>query len=501
MRSAHRTLTRFIALAAAQLAVSQARTTQSGHVSLATVLTLLAATSLTITSAAPARPLQAPSAGRLPMYTTSPYPMVFNPNGQPSGAPPGKYVMTSPHVHLVFWGSQWTDNSKDSGNVYTNAQASFILSDFFTTLASSPWANTLTQYCQGPGVSQGSVYCASNSTYITNPPGFDALFDTNNQLRPPTATSAAAASEAQWAYTQESNDINGVYMIFTPSGVPWNPFNIGCGWHSFPAQPPYVTFAVVPYQPDHYVDCYGGFVNPVINAPSTGGYGDGWFDGLTITAEHEYAETVTDPYPGGGWYDSTGLSGEIGDKCGVGLNPFFNGGYFPVSYQVPLGNVWLLGHYYAIQSLWSNRDNACVIPFDNVNHLYLLDGYGGIHPSGTAPALSSPDYAGYDIARGLAFFGGATGGYWMDGYGHLHSVGNVKPVSSLSYPSFGFDIARSIWPVPWSTPNHPGGYILDGYGGISSFGPRRCSCHAEYPRSPAPTTPLERISHEAWLLT
>jgi hypothetical protein len=141
-----------------------------------------------------------------------------------------------------------------------------------------------------------------------------------------------------------------------------------------------------------------------------------------------------------------------------------------VSYQVPLGNVWSGSNYYAIQALWSNADNACVLPINDIGHMYMLDGYGGIHPSGSAPTLSSPDYLGYDIGRGLAFFGGTTGGYWLDGHGALHSIGNVRSASVLGgVPSWSIDIGRAIWPAPWSTPSHPAGYILDGYGGITSF--------------------------------
>ena len=42
-------------------------------------------------------------------------------------------------------------------------------------------------------------------------------------------------------------------------------------------------------------------------------------DGVTIVEGHEYAETITDQNPAGGWIDSTGY--ENGDKCawvGVG---------------------------------------------------------------------------------------------------------------------------------------------------------------------------------------
>ncbi len=101
--------------------------------------------------------------------------------------------------------------------------------------------------------------------------------------------------------------------------------------------------------------------------------------------------------------------------------------------------------------------------------MYLLDGYGGIHPSGSAPSLANSYYAGYDIGGGLGFFFGATGGYWLDGYGAIHAVGNAQSSGLQQIPSFGFDIARALWVAPWATPNHPQGVILDGYGGLHWF--------------------------------
>ena len=39
-----------------------------------------------------------------------------------------------------------------------------------------------------------------------------------------------------------------------------------------------------------------------------------------MVAGHEYAESITDPFPDSGWYDSNDnvSGGEIGDKCAWG---------------------------------------------------------------------------------------------------------------------------------------------------------------------------------------
>ena len=72
-------------------------------------------------------------------------------------------------------------------------------------------------------------------------------------------------------------------------------------------------------------------------------YGHGIFDGVSIVAGHEWAETLTDPHMNA-WYDSKGFTGETGDKC-----------------TWPVGNIGFGGDYYAVQSLWSNNDGACVL--------------------------------------------------------------------------------------------------------------------------------------------
>ncbi len=70
----------------------------------------------------------------------------------------------------------------------------------------------------------------------------------------------------------------------------------------------------------------------------------------TGLASHEFGETVTDPY-GNGWQDSTGITGENGDKCNrlYPANAHYSNGAFPV------------------QSLWSNYYkryylNGCLYP-------------------------------------------------------------------------------------------------------------------------------------------
>ena len=95
---------------------------------------------------------------------------------------------------------------------------------------------------------------------------------------------------------------------------------------------------------------------------------------------------------------------------------------------------------------------------------YILDGYGGIHAFGGAPAVAAPAYwSGWDVARSMVLLTDSSG-YVLDGWGGIHPFGGAPAVSGGPH-WVGWDIARSIVLLP----NHTGGYVLDGYGGIHPF--------------------------------
>ena len=109
-------------------------------------------------------------------------------------------------------------------------------------------------------------------------------------------------------------------------------------------------------------------------------------------------------------------------------------------------------------------------PIDNRNHLYVLDGWGGIHPVGASPALASTaSWPTKDIAYSLALFPDGTGGYVMDGWGGLHPVGGAPTMDSGVYWPHWIG-AREIVLAPWSSHRAPAGYLLDADGGIHAFG-------------------------------
>jgi hypothetical protein len=116
---------------------------------------------------------------------------------------------------------------------------------------------------------------------------------------------------------------------------------------------------------------------------------------------------------------------------------------------------------------WSGWDIARGIALrSNGVSGYVVDGYGGVHPFGGAPAVRTSAYwSGWDIARGITVDPSGAGGYVLDGWGGIHAFGDAKPMTASAYWS-GWDIARGIV----LRADGSGGYVLDGYGGIHPFG-------------------------------
>ncbi len=85
------------------------------------------------------------------------------------------------------------------------------------------------------------------------------------------------------------------------------------------------------------------FVNGTNNS-----YGNGYFDGFSITAGHEWIEAETDMTPSTSiaWQGPGGGSDENGDKCAWNNN----GGVST--------NISLSGHNYAVQPDWSNNSTT-----------------------------------------------------------------------------------------------------------------------------------------------
>jgi Putative Ig domain/Ricin-type beta-trefoil lectin domain len=241
----------------------------------------------------------------------------------------GGPVQHNPHVYLLLWGPNWeTDPSQE-------ATATF-LENFYSGLGDQPqdnWSTVMSEYPDGSGpptFSKG-VY-AGTWNDISSPP-------TNGMLG-----QEGLATEAD-TFTEDMGvaDLNDAQVVIaTQSGTCPDGFAAPmctggsgggyCAWHSSSNEP----YTNLPYILDAGAVCGADSVNS-----------DGTDDGLSIVAGHEYASTITDPFPYSGWWDPADPNGgEITDKC------VWNG---------RSRDVTLATGIFAMQPEWSNNSGGCVM--------------------------------------------------------------------------------------------------------------------------------------------
>jgi hypothetical protein len=261
-------------------------------------------------------------------------------------------------VYLVFWGSQWgTPSTNSSGYMAFSGDAQGVAPDlqaFFKGLGtgSETWSGVMTQYCQG--VSTGATSCpSSNTSHVAYPTGgaLAGVWEDTSAAAPGTASAHQIGQEAEKAATHFGNTTtasnrNDQYVIVSPHGTNPDGYETQgfCAWHDYTGDSTLdgggavsgslVAFTNLPYIPDAGASCGQGFVN----RPGT-------LDGVTIVEGHEYAETITDQFPAGGWLDSSGE--EAGDKCA-----------WISSGQGASANIKLSTGSFAVQSIWANDFNG-----------------------------------------------------------------------------------------------------------------------------------------------
>jgi serine protease len=269
-----------------------------------------------------------------------------------------------PKVYLVFWGSQWGTQSLDGNGYYDySGDPSGMAPDieaFFAGLGSQgeTWSGVMTQYCEG--VAAGAVTCPSSASHVGYPasdpgqPGaLGGVWEDNSAAAPGAATAHQLAQEALHAATVFGNTTSGAnrdaeYFIVSPTGTTPDGFNTPtgqfCAWHDYTGDSTMdgggavsssfgpVAFTNMPYVADAGLSCGAYFVS-------------GALDGVTIVGGHEYAETITDQFPAGGWVDASGY--ETGDKCA-----WISSGQGAAT-DIPLST-----GSFAVQSTWANDFNG-----------------------------------------------------------------------------------------------------------------------------------------------
>lgn len=259
----------------------------------------------------------------------------------------GGAIESQPGIYLVLWGSQWS--SDPSG------EAAY-LQRFYGGLygSSDTWSTSTTQYCSG--VAAGTTLCPSTANHVQHPASnpLRGVWLANGSAAPSAPTQSQLAGEAiaaaaHFGNTASGSNANVQYVIATAHNNNSSGFGVQyCAWHSSTSSS-YGTIAYtnLPYITDAGWSCGANFVN------STAA---GALDGVSIVGGHEYAESVTDPYPNGGWLDSGGA--ENGDKCA-----------WLSSGQGAAADINLSTGTFAVQSLWSNSFNnnagGCVISYVN----------------------------------------------------------------------------------------------------------------------------------------
>jgi hypothetical protein len=312
------------------------------------------------------------------------YPTVETARGRPrdphaSGAASGSGVLTygggvdgigvttgHPQVYLIFWGSQWgTSSSGSDGYVHLSGDPSGMaprLQALFGGVGTNNelWSGVMTQYCEG--VSAGATSCTSDTAHVAYPSGgaLTSMWVDTSAAAPSQATQhqigvEALAGVAHFGNTTPASNRNAQYVVVSPTGTHPDGFNTisgqFCAWHDYNGDTsltggaitsPYGDFAFtnLPYVTDMGASCGANYVNA--GAAGT-------LDGVTIVEGHEYAETITDQNPAGGWTDAAGY--ENADKCA------WNG----VGGTGGAQNVTFATGSFAMQATFSNDSNSCRI--------------------------------------------------------------------------------------------------------------------------------------------
>jgi serine protease len=271
----------------------------------------------------------------------------------------------APKVYLIFWGSQWGTATTTSGTTTFSGDSKGMaprLQALFKGIGtnSETWSGVMTQYCDG--VATGATSCPASSAHVGYPTGgaLAGVWADPSAAAPSQATGhqlgvEAVAAASHFGNTTATANRNAQYVVVSPTGTHPDGFNTAggnfCAWHDYNGDTTLtgggvsssygdIAFTNMPYVTDAGTSCGQNYVNAGTA---------GTLDGVTIVEGHEYAETVTDQNPAGGWTDTTGY--ENADKCAwVGVGG--TGGAQNISFAT--GS-------FAMQATWSNDASGCQI--------------------------------------------------------------------------------------------------------------------------------------------
>ncbi|MGA9312281.1 MAG: hypothetical protein WBV74_18210 [Pseudonocardiaceae bacterium] len=218
----------------------------------------------------------------------------------------GGPLLTSVKVFTVYWGDVWS--------TLPLSDLASKLDKFFDFVLTSELMDQMTEYSvAGKKIGHGSHI---GRVVVSDPAPKQVVSDATIQhlLERKLGDTQAGFPPA---------DGNTLYFIYLPPGSVVvqggsRSCQAFCGYHSDIDGK--IFYAAMPYP-----GCRGCTGNLAL------------FDALTSTSSHELCEAITDPVPGGGWYDDA--HGEIGDICAWKTRQL--GGF-------------------TVQLEWSNNQNKCV---------------------------------------------------------------------------------------------------------------------------------------------
>lgn len=397
------------------------------------------------TAAAPRAPLTADHSYRHGVIPTRRSPDLDQPSRRATtsqlayyggaGNPRIGVTVGQPRVYLDFWGSQWGKQGTDSSGYATFSGdpkgMAPRLQAMFAGLGGNAeqWSGTMTQYCEN--VPQGTLDCSPGTVRVGYPTGgaLAGVWEDTSVAAPARATLDQLAQEAiaaagHFGNTTPASNTSTQYIVVSPTGTNPDGFNTNnsaadafCAWHSYTSTSTnQVAYTNLPYVTDAGYACGANAVNS-----GTAGLGDG----ISLVEGHEYAETLTDQNPNGGWLDPAGL--ESADKCA-----------WLTTGNGAMGNVALATGLFPMQSIWSNDANGCLLyhsiegdansqvscitPYADVDQ---VNGSGAFVRWNTASPLSATQtWTSQSIGSGwsgLTVFSGGDGVvYTIDSAGKLH---------------------------------------------------------------------------------
>jgi len=237
-------------------------------------------------------------------------------------------------AYVIFW--------EPSGS-FVSSTYNELLQRYFRDIGDSGLYANNQQYTQADG--RAPMHAKLAGTFVDTSPYPSAPFLQDADLR---HEIMRAMSVQGW-----KPGINHAFFIYTalheficsPSlfgGICSAPNSPQCAYHfAFGTPDGIVLYGAMPYGGNALAHCGGLSLSPNHDIDA---------DAEINLTSHEQMELATDPLATG-WFDATGLTGEIGDKCAGIYGPLDATG----------ADVYINGHPYIVQEEWDNAVSGCAI--------------------------------------------------------------------------------------------------------------------------------------------